>query len=491
MPLSSVKLTLCFALLLASVSTFAANIPGKKWPGQSTEMYVGIPGTAASGIAWSDALRKAAQAWNDTTPFTFTLNSQFLDPCTGYSKNPTSSSFPSGDGDSRNGTGFSSTVCGNDFGSGVLAVTLIYTESNLLGGEDITEADIVFNANERYDIYDGPLRFQTRTQDFGRIALHELGHVLGLGHEQTASAIMKATIGNLDSLQEDDIQGATTLYNGYRNCSVTSLGFGRRKGSLAAGDCRVRELIGGGSDDSFVDTYEFELRQPTQITLEMSAPSLDSVLVLMDAKSDVLDVDDDSAGGCNSRITRNLAAGTYAVLANTFDGESDCGDSVGSYELTLSYQSSTPPALGNETSLKGGASVARFSGGVSQNGGLSYSNLAKSTEAVDIKGTIQVDPVHQGRAGFIVVAAVMDDGRIYLRNSVGEFVSYDPSHGEITRAYSKVLGSVENVDVLRNFTPFRSGYPSAQVNFLMGYGLNSNPEELYFHAAPINLLTGP
>ncbi|MCP5357834.1 MAG: matrixin family metalloprotease [Pseudomonadales bacterium] len=488
--MTSTKTALLLVLLGISLNAFAANIPGKKWPGNTTEMYIGMPGTAPSGIAWSDALRKAAQAWNDTTPFTFTFNSQFLDPCTGYSKNPANSNFPNGDGDSRNGTGFNTTVCGNDFGSGVLAVTLIYTESNLLGAEDITEADIVFNSNERYDIYDGPLRFQTRTQDFGRIALHELGHVLGLGHEQTASAIMKATIGNLDSLQEDDINGATTLYNGYRNCPVTSFGFGRSSGSLATGDCRVRELIGGGSDDSFVDTYEFELAQPTQITLEMRSPSLDSVLVLMDARSDVLDVDDDGAGGCNSRITTTLAAGTYAVLANTFDGKSDCGDTFGPYELTLSYQSSTLPLLGRETSLRGGSSTARFSGGVTQNGGLSYSNLAKSTQPVDIKGSIQVDSAHQGKAGFIVVAAVMDNGRIYLRNSVGEFVPYDQAGGVITKAYSKVLGAVENVDILRNFTPLVAGYPSAQVNFLMGYGLSSNPDELYFHAAPINLLTG-
>ena len=487
-----------YALLLAllgfslgvSTSALGANIVGKKWPGNTTEMYIGMTGTAPSGVAWSAALGKAAQEWTDTTPFTFTLNPQFLDPCTGYSQALSGGSFPDGNGDERNGAGFNTTVCGNSFGSGVLAVTLIYTESNLLGGEDITEADIVFNANERYDVYDGPLQFQTRTQDFGRIALHELGHVLGMGHEQSATAIMRPTIGNLSSLQTDDIDGATTLYTGYSNCPVTALGFGRRAGALVAGDCTVKQLVGGGSDNSFVDTYEFVLTQQSEITLQLHSSSLDSVLVLMDAQSRVLDVKSDGGAGCDSRMTQTLAAGTYAILANTFSQGSECGDTFGPYELTLSYQSSSPLPLGEETSLRGGVSTARFSGGVTQDRGSSYSNLAKSTQPVDIAGTIQVDPAHQGKAGFVVVAAVMDDGGIYLRNGVGEFVPYNPADG-ITRASNKVLGAVEQVDLLRHFTAAQAGFPSAQVNFLMGYGLASNPDELYFHAAPINLIVSP
>lgn len=474
-----------------SMSAFSANIVGKKWPGNTTEMYIGMSGTAPSGVAWRDALGKAAQAWTDSTPFTFTLNPQFLDPCTGYSQNISGGSFPDGSGDERNGAGFNTTVCGNSFGTGVLAVTLIYTESNLLGGEDITEADIVFNANERYDVYDGPLQFQTRTQDFGRIALHELGHVLGMGHEQSATAIMRPTIGNLNSLQTDDIDGATALYTGYRNCPVTALGFGRRTGALASEDCSVRQLVGGGSDTSLVDAYEFVLAQQAQVTLQMHSPSLDSVLVLMDAQSRVLDVKDDGGSGCDSRMTQTLAAGTYAILANTFTDKSDCGDTSGPYELTLSYQSSELPTLGGMSSLRGGAASAGFAGGVTQNRGLSYSNLANAAQPVDITATIDIDPKHQAQPGFLVVAAVMDDGAIYLRHPSGEFVPYDVASGTLIHAVNKVLAPVETVDVLRSFTPAKAGYSSAQVNFLVGYGLSSNPDELFFHTQPINLLVSP
>jgi hypothetical protein len=35
------------------------------------------------------------------------------------------------------------------------------------------------------------------------------------------------------------------------------------------------------------------------------------------------------------------------------------------------------------------------------------------------------------------------------------------------------------------------GITNASVRFLIGYGLSSNPNELYFHDEPINLLVTP
>lgn len=473
------------------INAHGANINGVKWPGTSTEISVGIPGTSPSGIPWSLALSQAAQAWTDKTPFTFTLNTRYLDPCTGYSVNTNVSEFPAGDGDERNGADFSSSVCGRDFGSNVLAVTLIYAETNQLGAEDITETDIVFNANERFDVYDGPQRSDSRINDFRRIALHELGHVLGLGHENNARSIMNERIGNLFTLQADDIAGATTLYSGYRNCEWVPLNYGRSAGQLASGDCSVQQLLGGGRDDSLVDVYEFELSQPAKVTLEMRSPSLDSVLILIDANSAVLEVDDDGAGGCHARISRPLAAGTYAVLANTFADGSDCGDTFGPYELSMSYDSGGPLQLGRETSLRGGSSSAAFAGGVTQNKGLSYSNQVRASTPFDVQASITVDPAHRGRAGFIVIAAVLTNGEVLLRNASGEFMAYDAAAGALTRAYSKSLAAQESVAILSDFSASKAGITDIEVNFLVGYGLDSAPDELYFHSAPINVMLSP
>jgi len=474
----------------ASMTAFTFNIAGIKWPSATTRIYIGMPGTSSSGTSWRDALSRAAQEWTDKTPFTFIVEQGYRNPCSGYSTSPAGGEFNRGDGDGLNGTDFSATVCGDAYGENVLAVALVYTESNLLGGFDITEADIVFNSSTRFDIYDGPLIDQSRGIDFGRVALHEMGHVIGLSHEQSSASIMRATIGNLFTLQADDIEGATTLYTGYPNCPVYPIDFGRVSGALSVGDCSVKQLMGGGSDDSLVDTYEFKLQQTTAISISMHSPSLDSVLVLMDSSSRVLEVDDDSGTGCDAKITRTLPAGTYAVLANTFVGGSNCGATDGPYEITMSYQSSALISRGRETSLQGAVNNAKFAGAVKTRNKAFFSNIVKPSEIFDVMGQINVDTPHQGQVGFIVVAGILKTGEILLRNSAGQFVPYDEK-GSIVKARTKVLSAIESVDILGNTRAADLGLNDIEVDFIIGYGVNSNPNELYFHSAPINLVVTP
>jgi predicted Zn-dependent protease len=488
-----IKWILALLLAMLSVTAYSFSINGSKWPGGATHLHVGIPGLAASGESWRNALRRAAQEWTDKTPFRFTVLDSYRDPCQGYRASGSGSGFPAGTGDDFNGADFSSTVCGNNYGTNVLAVALVYTESNQLGATDITEADIVFNSNSRFDIYDGPAD-GNRGTDFTRVALHELGHVIGMGHEQNATSIMRASIGNVFALQPDDIAGATTLYQGYTRCPVSRLDFGRVTGALAAGDCTVQQLLGGGSDNSQTDVYQFELAQSTRVTFNMNSATLDSVLVLMSNRSEVIEIDDDGGEGCNSQIVRTLSAGTYAVLANTVTsatGQSSCGSTSGPYELTARYDSASLIGVRRNTSLQGGSSAATFAGGVTTNGGTSYSNRVTPTQRFDVQGRITVDAAHRGRQGFLVTAAILENNEVYVRNSVGEFVALGGRASPVPVTTSKILGTTESVTILAQAVASQFGITNASVRFLIGYGLSSNPNELYFHDEPINLLVTP
>ena len=204
----------------------------------------------------------------------------------------------------------------------------------------------------------------------------------------------------------------------------------------------------------------------------------------------MLDVDDDSGAGCDARISKTLAAGTYAVLANTFAEGSECGDTVGPYQITMSYQSSVLLERGRNTSLQGSVSNARFAGAVKAKNKSTYSNIVKPSEFFDVEGRITVDAQHQGQLGFIVVAGILDSGEILLRNSAGQFIPYD-GQGGFTKASTKVLTALESVSILGNTRASDLGLNDIEVNFLIGYGVNSKPSELYFHSAPINLVVTP
>jgi hypothetical protein len=112
-------------------------------------------------------------------------------------------------GDGVNSMAFSNTVFGQSFGSNTLAVTY-YSYS----GSTMHEADILFNTAQSFDSYRGPLR--SGSYDIRRVALHELGHALGLGHPDQAgqhvSAVMNSIISSIDALTADDIAGGQSLY---------------------------------------------------------------------------------------------------------------------------------------------------------------------------------------------------------------------------------------------------------------------------------------
>ncbi|WP_457668540.1 matrixin family metalloprotease [Thiolapillus sp.] len=194
----------------AAVPGQAYQLDGTSWrEGQATFHYdLRYKGSAISpsGKSWNSAFRDAANAWNDQTAFRFVLDtSDPSHPCAGVGD------FPQ-DG-FRNGAAFHDKVCNqvdgteDDFGSRVLAVTIGYSFSSK--PDEKVEADMFFNDAESWDIYDGALQGRL---DFRRIALHELGHALGLAHEKSKPAIMQPTVGAIYTLQPDDVAGAEALY---------------------------------------------------------------------------------------------------------------------------------------------------------------------------------------------------------------------------------------------------------------------------------------
>ena len=110
----------------------------------------------------------------------------------------------------RNDLFFGSDMYGDAFGSNTLAMTVWWYR-----GSTILEADIGFNTAMKWDWYRGNQR-SGQVYDLRRVAIHELGHVLGLDHPdkhgQNVTAIMNSTIGNLDDLAADDINGGQAMY---------------------------------------------------------------------------------------------------------------------------------------------------------------------------------------------------------------------------------------------------------------------------------------
>jgi Matrixin len=111
-------------------------------------------------------------------------------------------------------TGFGTKAGGAALDSNTLAVTEFFY---YLGTNNFAFTFIIFNSSSSasftWNSYRGPLQ---NAVDMRRVALHELGHFIGLDHPdqagQSVNAIMNSVISDTDNLTSDDIAGATTLY---------------------------------------------------------------------------------------------------------------------------------------------------------------------------------------------------------------------------------------------------------------------------------------
>lgn len=464
-------------LLPAASSAFL--IDGTKWLGGQAKFYVSIPGLSATEISWNSAVIDAVNNWADNTSFDFTVVEEYRDPCAidGFS-----------------GIGFSDDYCGSEFGANTLAVAQLRYEFQELGPPNIIEGDIVVNGAERYDIFDGPLAqfgFSFIGLDFKRIVLHELGHVIGLDHEETSPAIMAPYIGDLFELQADDIAGVKALYSGLSRCNIKELSFGTTSESLSDGDCTVQELTVGGLDDSFVDLYQFEVSESTQFEFKVSSDILDTVLLLATTDLEYLDVQTASTNDCNSTLNRTLGPGSYFLMVNTYDQpiSADCGV-TGDYTLKANFSAESQFQLGMPLSLRGTFSQASFAGGISADDGASFGNAFSPWDSLDISAEITVDPDHMGEPGFLIVAALLSD-QLLMLNEQSQFVDIGSVANPLVIHRRKVLLETERLEIANDLVPGSLGIFQLEANIYVGYGLDADPQEVYYHSTPINLNIQP
>ena len=203
----SIRRFAALAIVIAAVAATSQTADGfvtlgSRWARGNITMRMqlaGGTGLSDGSSSYNAAVGSAAATWNES------LNrSRFVAEA--------GTAGRGGDGDNINQVFFDSNYYGRSFGRGTLAITTRWTLNDI----QRVEGDIVFNNAYTWDSYRGNLRGETG--DIRRVALHELGHVLGLDHPdengQRVDALMNSIIGNLEVLTADDIAGAQSLYGG-------------------------------------------------------------------------------------------------------------------------------------------------------------------------------------------------------------------------------------------------------------------------------------
>ncbi len=212
-------IVLIATLLLTSgfVSAFVLFDPPLKWLSGDLPREIQVNQNGHSAVNDGDGgvteiVDAIARRWNAAVPGTLTTTTLVASP-------------PASVGDGISTLHFN--VVGTGCSGSCLAVT--FTPTTPVGSETvngitfggITDSDIFFNPKGKF-YSDSEPDGCNRESHIESVAVHEVGHLLGLGHTPVSNATMFATTAqcsnNGESLAQDDIDGINCIYNNGYGC---------------------------------------------------------------------------------------------------------------------------------------------------------------------------------------------------------------------------------------------------------------------------------
>ena len=309
------RLALLAALAAAVVASFSKPasgyaLNGKSWPSGTVTMHLGLGAPVlplSDGSAtWNAAIAPALTMWNQQMGRV--QLAAVMD-----------SGSAASSGDRVNSVVFSNSVFGQSFGTGTLAVTYYVTQ-----GSNMIEADVLFNRAQTFDSYRGDLRFGGNgyaVADIRRVFLHEMGHGIGLNHQE-GDNIMAALVGDREMLSTDDVAGARAMY-GAPAATPTPTPVPTpppSSGPARLANISTRMRVGVG-DQVAIGGFIIQGTQAKKLILRATGPSLgargvagamqDPVLELYDAVGNLMAQNDDwQSGGQAGELTNSGLAPT-------------------------------------------------------------------------------------------------------------------------------------------------------------------------------------
>ena len=81
----------------------------------------------------------------------------------------------------------------------------------------------------------------------------------------------------------------------------------------------------------------------------------------------------------------------------------------------------------------------------------------------------------------------MIGSQILMQDQSGQFIEVSGRPGNVIRVLEKRLEAFESINIAENLIAADLGITDIEVDFYIGYGVESNPSRIYYHENPFNL----
>lgn len=149
--------------------------------------------------------------------------------------------------------------------------------------------------------------------------------------------------------------------------------------------------------------------------------------------------------------------------------------------VSIAQQPDLQPAT-----LDGGSTAATFTGGASGSNGASYGTSFSSTTAVDVLGTINVDPADVGQEGGLAAVVVVPGLGEFQKVSGGFFLPWNGQASTLQPFTRKTLSAQESVTVFDDLVGEYSNLQGLDFNIFLGYFAGNDITDMVYTNTPIS-----